>query len=151
MPRQTKAYNISRLSFFRLQRVFLACTNKVCLATIGIADPSHFLRGRASLKLLVGLRTRSARPMFEREAKERQKLSKGRGQKGPEIMPDLKGDARDKAGEAFGVSGKMVDDARQIKKYAPELAALTRNSLTGNGTREVPVNVFAVADPDNKN
>jgi hypothetical protein len=65
-----------------------------------------------------------AKDIYEREAKERQKLSEGRGQKGPANLPDLKtGDARDIAGKAFGVSGKSVDHAtRVITKGIPELA-----------------------------
>lgn len=45
--------------------------------------------------------------LYEQQAKERQKLSEGRGQKGQENLPDLKGQARDAAGKAFGVSGKF--------------------------------------------
>jgi hypothetical protein len=65
-----------------------------------------------------------AREIYEREAKERQKLSEGRGQKGPANLPDLKtGDARDQAGKAFGVSGKSVDHAKRVlDKGIPELA-----------------------------
>lgn len=65
-----------------------------------------------------------ARDIYERDAKERQKLSEGRGQKGPVNLPDLKtGDARDIAGKAFGVSGKSVDHAKRvIEKGIPELA-----------------------------
>ena len=44
---------------------------------------------------------------YAAEAKERQKLSEGRGKKGPVKVPDRNaGDARDKAGDAVGVSGK---------------------------------------------
>ncbi|MCS6305235.1 MAG: hypothetical protein H8K07_16455 [Nitrospira sp.] len=40
------------------------------------------------------------------QAKERQRLSEGRGKKGPANLPDLKaGDARDQVGRVFGVSG----------------------------------------------
>jgi hypothetical protein len=64
-----------------------------------------------------------AREIYERQAKERQKLSEGRGQKGPANLPEVKGDARDLAGKAFGVSGKSVDHAtRVIKKGIPELS-----------------------------
>ena len=43
---------------------------------------------------------------YAREAKERQKLSEGRGKKGPVKVPDLNsGDARDQAGEAVGDCG----------------------------------------------
>lgn len=49
---------------------------------------------------------------YQEQAKERQRLSQGRGVKGVEDLPHLKDDtgkARDKAGRAFGVSGKLVD------------------------------------------
>jgi hypothetical protein len=64
-----------------------------------------------------------ARDIYDKQAKERQKLSEGRGQKGPANLPDVKGDARDAAGKAFGVSGKSVDLAtRVIKRGIPDLA-----------------------------
>lgn len=59
-----------------------------------------------------------AREIYERQAKDRQKL-------GRENLPDpdQQGRARDKAGKAFGVSGKSVDHAsRVIEKGIPELA-----------------------------
>ena len=65
-----------------------------------------------------------ARDFYEKQAKERQKLSKGRGKKGPDTSPDLNktGDARDKVGAAFGVSGKTVDRMRQVREDGvPEL------------------------------
>ena len=64
-----------------------------------------------------------AKEYYEREAKERQRLSEGAGNKGPVNLPDLsKGDARDKAGEAFNVSGKTVDHGTTvIMKGVPEL------------------------------
>lgn len=43
-----------------------------------------------------------ARGLYDKAAKERQKLSEGRGHKGPATLPDLKGDARDAAGKAVG-------------------------------------------------
>jgi len=62
------------------------------------------------------------RAYYDKQAKERQKLSEGRGKKGPVKLPDLKGDARDAAGKAVGVSGKLVDNARVVReKGVPEL------------------------------
>jgi hypothetical protein len=56
-----------------------------------------------------------AREFYDKQAKERQRMSEGRGKKGPADLPDLsKGDARDQAGNAMGVSGKMVDHATKI-------------------------------------
>jgi hypothetical protein len=53
------------------------------------------------------------------KAKERQKLSKGRGEKGVEILPDLNR-SRDEVGELFGVSGRYVDDAVAAKELKQE-------------------------------
>ena len=61
-----------------------------------------------------------AREIYERQAKER--LDTKGGHSGPVNLPEAKGDARDKAGAAFGVSGKSVDHAtRVIEKGIPEL------------------------------
>ena len=61
--------------------------------------------------------------VYAKQAKERQKLSKGRGEKGPVNLPDLKSDARDAAGKAVGISGSTVDHATAvIKNGVPELA-----------------------------
>ncbi len=65
-----------------------------------------------------------ARELYAKQAKDRQRLSEGRGvKKGPVNLPDLnQGDARDKAGKATGVSGRTVDYAtRVLKKGTPEL------------------------------
>lgn len=86
-----------------------------------------------------------AKVVFEAEAKERQKAAgkeHGRGKpesgKNPEEKkvpvpgPEpIKGDARDKAGEAFGVSGKSVDRAEKVlEKGTPELvAAATKGEI----------------------
>lgn len=51
---------------------------------------------------------------YAAKAKERQKLSKGAGVKGPVNLPDLKGDARDQVAELFKVSGKSVSDAKKV-------------------------------------
>jgi len=69
---------------------------------------------------MVGAR---AREIYDKQAKERQKLSGGQGIKGPVNLPDLKGDSRDLAGKAVGVSGKSIDHAtRVLNKGVPELA-----------------------------
>jgi len=56
------------------------------------------------------------REYFDKEAKERQRLSKGRGKKGPVNLPDLKTgrDARDDAGAAVNVGGRTVDYATKV-------------------------------------
>ena len=71
-----------------------------------------------------------AKELYEKEAKER--MSAGGGDKksksaksGPVIVPDpIKGDSRDKAGKAVGVSGSLVDRASKVLAEAtPELIA----------------------------
>jgi ParB-like chromosome segregation protein Spo0J len=64
-----------------------------------------------------------ARELFDKQAKERQKLSEGRGKKkvSKDLLP-LKGQARDQAGKALGVSGVSVDKATKILKHNPKLA-----------------------------
>jgi hypothetical protein len=74
----------------------------------------------ASQKAMVG---QKAKDMYAKQAKERQRASKGQGIKGPAMLPDLKGDARDLAGKAVGVSGKLIDHAdKVVHKGIPELA-----------------------------
>lgn len=69
-----------------------------------------------------------ARPMFDKEAKERLKTSTGGSKPQPvEKVPQVEqGKSRDKVGEVFDISGKLVDDARNIKEKAPELAEEVR-------------------------
>jgi hypothetical protein len=55
-----------------------------------------------------------ARELCDERAKERQKLSEGRGQKGVVTLPHLK--ARDEAGRAVGVSGSLMDHARTVHR-----------------------------------
>lgn len=63
------------------------------------------------------------RDLYATQAKERQRLSKGRGKK--KVGKDLhtnKGKARDQAGKALGVSGVSVDKATKVlRKGNPEL------------------------------
>jgi hypothetical protein len=64
-----------------------------------------------------------ARELYEKRAKERQTARKGNqpGAK-PENLPALKADARDEAGQAANVSGKLVDHARTVREqgYWPQ-------------------------------
>jgi hypothetical protein len=55
-----------------------------------------------------------ARDVYDKRAKERQKLSEGRGKKGMVTVPHLK--ARDDAGKAVGVSGSLIDRARIVRE-----------------------------------
>jgi hypothetical protein len=58
-----------------------------------------------------------SKEMYATEAKERmseggREAGRGRPQQGPANLPDpIKGDARDKAGKAAGVSGRSVNEA----------------------------------------
>lgn len=63
-------------------------------------------------------------PMLAAEAKQRQKLSKGRGKKGVEKIPHLNSDdgrARKQASKLFGVNPHYVTDAKKIKNESPDL------------------------------
>lgn len=80
-----------------------------------------------------------ALPMFEREAKQRQKLSRGRGVKGSAQMRDLKcGKASHQAAEVFGVSPRLVEKVKAIKVKAPEeFAAIKYGKKTESEARLV--------------
>jgi hypothetical protein len=85
-----------------------------------------------------------ARQIYERQAKERQGK---RNDLVENLPPSESGKARDKAGAAFGVSGKSVDFAKRvIEKGIPELAKAVdegrmavsmaaTDELNTNGTR----------------
>lgn len=61
-------------------------------------------------------------PGLEKAAKERQRLSKGRGQKGPKKVPDLsRADARDQAAAIVGTNPHYVSDAKRLKEQAPDV------------------------------
>lgn len=67
-----------------------------------------------------------AREIYDRQAKDRQRKAGGNrtGTALPETLPEaLKGDARDIAGKAVGVSGRTVGKAQQVIDHGvPELA-----------------------------
>jgi hypothetical protein len=59
-----------------------------------------------------------ARAMYDEQAKERMNA----GKKGDPVENLPQGKARDQAGKAVGVSGKLVDAARQVREHGiPEL------------------------------
>jgi hypothetical protein len=64
-----------------------------------------------SQRSMIGAR---AKEEYTKQAKERQRLSKGQGKKGMETVPDLKGAARDLAGAAVSVSGPLIDRASKV-------------------------------------
>ncbi len=67
----------------------------------------------------------------ERQAKERQKLSQGRGKKGPENVPDLLGDARDLAAKKVGMSGKTAEKAAAVVKEIDKAEAAGETEKAG--------------------
>jgi hypothetical protein len=96
------------------------------------------------------------RDLYDRDAKERQKLSEGRGhKKGVENLPHLnEGKARDQAGKAVGVSGKTVDYASKVlEKGTPELIKAVDEGRMAVSTAAIlasepeDVQREAVADP----
>jgi hypothetical protein len=79
-------------------------------------------------------------------AKERQKLSAGRGQKGVSSLTYLKtGKARDDAAKLMGVSAGYVTETKAIEKAAPELLDYLKN-----GTLKIPQakRIAAMKEPD---
>ncbi len=74
-----------------------------------------------------------ALPLFEGEAKKRQATSTGG--KEPQLREKLpeaeKGKATDQVGKLFGVSGRMVSDAKVIKESTPEvLEEIKKGNIT---------------------
>jgi peptidoglycan/xylan/chitin deacetylase (PgdA/CDA1 family) len=80
----------------------------------------------ASQKALVAV---DSLPFYEEAAKNRLKLSQGRGKKkGREFLPHLNlGRSRDLAAQTFGVSGRYVGYAKQINATDPDLAQEIRD------------------------
>jgi hypothetical protein len=79
----------------------------------------------ASQKALVAV---DSLPFYEEAAKNRLKLSQGRGKKGRAILPHLNlGRSRDLAAQTFGVSGRYVGYAKQINATDPDLAQEIRD------------------------
>ena len=129
------------------RRRWLACKKagvKPEVVKVSPADPVAYvislnLKRRQLTKAQAGAcahRAEKLRERYAEEAKERQKLSQGRGQKGPPNCADLndKGDARDRLAEDFGVSHGTVDRAgRAIRDGIPELVeALDSGKITAN-------------------
>jgi hypothetical protein len=62
----------------------------------------------------------AAEELFAKEAKQRQKLSPGRGKKGKEKVPDVfeNGQFRDQAAKVAGTNGHYITDVKAIKQAA---------------------------------
>lgn len=87
----------------------------------------HLTRGQAAA---AAAEAEVLREQESAAAKVRQVATLKQGDKMPvpEIFPERdQGDARDKVGDAFGVSGKYVSDARKIKEESPELFEQVKN------------------------
>jgi len=74
------------------------------------------------------------RDIYDAKAKERQRQSKGRGQKGKEVCPDLNGQSRDKLGKLAKVSGRTIDKATKILKHGSKelIRAVETDQVTVN-------------------
>jgi hypothetical protein len=86
----------------------------------------------ASQRAMIGDKLRE---MYDMQAKERQAATRKRGVENPVpvILPERgKGDARDLAGAAVGVSGSLMDAARKVRSQGvPELAQAVEERRMG--------------------
>ncbi len=64
-----------------------------------------------------------ALPFYQKEAKDRQRLSKGRGNKGAQACATLKGKATEWAAKKVGISTRMVEMAKKVQEADPKLIA----------------------------
>ncbi len=88
---------------------------------------------------MVGARARS---LYDAQAKARMAQGGGDRKSGPENLPDpVKGqaDARDAAGKAVGVSGKTIDYATRVLKFAP-------HEGSGDGEASTTLERLSLAD-----
>ena len=75
-----------------------------------------------------------ARGAYDKQAKERQRGGRG-GKLLPVSLPEAKGDSRDQAAKAVGVSGRTVDYAtRVLNRGTPELIKAERRHGTTAAT-----------------
>lgn len=62
-----------------------------------------------------------ALPFYQKEAKDRQRLSKGRGNKGAQSCATIKGKAADWAAKKVGISVRTVEMAKKVQDARPKL------------------------------
>ena len=86
-------------------------------ASLGVRGASLGVRSVRSggNREAIGEAIETREPHFAEEAKKRQRLSEGRGKKGTPILAQVKGEARDHAATAFGVSHGYVSQAKKLK------------------------------------
>jgi protein gp37 len=88
-------------------------------------DPWHvaYSENIARRHLAVGQKAMFGAIWKQYEALEAKERKKRKPKSVPEKFPEQKADARDKAGERVGVSGKSVDKAEKIIEVAPDVAS----------------------------
>ena len=117
----------------RYRACLLAGVEPYCVEIdLGDEDPIAYVRSlndhrRHMTASQLSICAAKARKWYDEEAKKRmreggEKAGKGRPQQGVESLPPPidKGKARDKAGKAFGVSGRYVDAATRVLERCPE-------------------------------
>lgn len=89
---------------------------------------SENLHRRHLTKSQAAIAAAEAEPLFAVERKENQRLSDGRGKKGTQKIADVNGgEAREDAGDLFGVNRLYVSDAKLLMTESPELAEKVKN------------------------
>jgi hypothetical protein len=80
-------------------------------------------------------------PVFEAEAKERQRLhagtTRGRSKSLPDLSPEVKrsdNEAREQVAAQFGVSGRHVQRAKKLRQTAPQLLDAVKAGKMDLGT-----------------
>jgi hypothetical protein len=73
--------------------------------------------------LLRHVATLKALPFYQTEAKNRQRLSRGRGKKGAQSCATLKGNAAERAAKNAGISVRLVEMAKKVQEVQPKLIA----------------------------
>lgn len=123
------------------RRRWLACKKlgiEPATRTVSVDDPVAYVLSlnlhrrhlTTSQRAMIGAR---AKKMYDEQAKERQRLSCGRGQKGQKKVTDLNiGQSRDHVGAKVGVAGPTIDDAKKVlTRGIPEVvAAVDSGELT---------------------
>ena len=89
--------------------------------SITSSRPTHLRRHLTPSQLAVV--AIKALPFYQKEAKDRQRLSKGRGNKGAQTCATLKGKATEWAAKRVGVGVRLVEMAKKVQEADPKLIA----------------------------